>query len=229
MINSKIIDSIKEDIYEYIHTGIPASVIDFDHVHMTATVQILAKLKVRGIEQIPKAIFKVPVGHSRVKSFAERFPVKKGDIAMLQFSEITLEKILDSGVYEEVVDTSKFDISDAVITSFLSKSKDKLPNDNKDDYCLYNLNSGHKIIFKENGEIEVFTKKLSLNVEESIEIETPIINALNTQFNVKGIKAESIITDTLNSLKSAIIKGIDFLSHIHSGVKGGPDKTQGPE
>uniref|UniRef100_UPI002616AEFC Gp138 family membrane-puncturing spike protein n=1 Tax=uncultured Cetobacterium sp. TaxID=527638 RepID=UPI002616AEFC len=164
-----------------------------------------------------------------VKSFAERFPVKKGDIAMLQFSEVTLEKILDSGVYEEVVDTSKFDISDAVITSFLSKSKDELSNDNKDDYCLYNLNSGHKIIFKENGEIEVFTKKLSLNVEESIEIETPIINALNTQFNVKGIKAESIVTDTLNSLKSAIIKGINFISHVHSGVKGGPDKTQGPQ
>ena len=60
--NDEIITSIKKDIYEYIHTNIPARIIDFNHVDMTATVQVIAKLKIRGIEQIPKAIYRVPVG-----------------------------------------------------------------------------------------------------------------------------------------------------------------------
>lgn len=227
--NEKIVNSIKKEVYEYIHTSIPAAVVDFNHVEMTATVQLLAKFKIRGIEQIPKAIYKVPVGHSKSSNFAERVPFKKGDIVFLSFSEVSLEKILSTGAAETVLGDSKFDLTDAVIITCISLQNNKLPDTNKDDWCLFNLNTNHKIVFKDNGDVEVLSKKISLHAEESIEINTPIINALESTLNIKAINSKNIITETFDATKSAIIKTIDFIKHIHSGVQGGSSNTGGPK
>ncbi|MGL5583169.1 MAG: Gp138 family membrane-puncturing spike protein [Cetobacterium sp.] len=227
--NEKIIKSIKSDIFEYIHTNQPARIIEFNHVEMTATVQLLGKFKIRGQEQVPKYIYRVPAGYSRSKNFAERIPLKKDDIVYLSFSEFDLEKILTSGLPESFIGDDKFDLNDAVIVTCISLKNQKMPDDNQNDWCIFNLKTGHKIIFKEDGTYEINAKKLIMNIDEEIEINTPIINALNSQFNVKSIKAESIITDTVNALKSAIIKGIDFLLHKHGGVTGGPSDTGGPK
>lgn len=242
--NETIVNAIKNDIYEYIHTSLPARIIDFNHVDMTATIQILAKLKIRGIEQVPIALYKVPVGYSKCKNFAERIPLKRDDIVYISFSEVSLEKILTTGMSESVLGNSKFDLSDAVITTCISLQNSKLTDENKDDWCLFNLKTGHKIIFKETGEIEIISKKTLINSDEEIELKsktikinasskieitTPLINALNSHLNIKSIEAINVITDTFEALKSAVIKGIDFITHKHGGVKVGADKTGGAE
>lgn len=118
--NQQIINSIKSDIYQYIHTNIPARIIDFNHIEMSATVQIIAKLKVRGIEFVPKYIYRVPVGHNRTKIFGQRSPLKKDDIVFLSFSEVDLEKILTTGLPESILGEEKFSLNDAVITTCIS-------------------------------------------------------------------------------------------------------------
>lgn len=217
--NNQIIDSIKKDIYEYIHTNIPARIIDFNHIDMTATVQIIAKLKIRGIEQIPKAIYKVPVGHSRSKVFGERNPLQKDDIVYLSFSEVSLEKILSSGTPEGVLGDSKFDLTDAVITTHISLNNSKMSPENKDDWCLFNFETGHKLVFKKNGELEIFNKKLTVAAEESIDLNTPVINAHESTLNIKKIVA----TDSVSA------KGIILENHKHGDVQSGPNQTGGPE
>ncbi|MEG3013093.1 MAG: Gp138 family membrane-puncturing spike protein [Cetobacterium sp.] len=207
--NEMIMKELKNEIYEYIHTNIPASIIEFNHESMTATIQILAKLKIRGQEQIPKEIFSVPVGHNRSSSFAERIPLKKGDIVFVSFSEVSLEKILSTGSPEGTLGSAKFDLSDAVITTCISLEEGKLPAENENDWCVFNLKTNHKIVFKENGELEIFCKKTSINADEEITINSPKINA-----------ASSILT-----VKKAIIAGIDFEKHVHGGIQKGTDKT----
>lgn len=227
--NQQIINSIKNDIYQYIHTNIPARIIDFNHIEMTATVQIIAKLKVRGIEFLPKYIYRVPVGHNRTKIFGERSPLKKDDIVFLSFSEVDLEKILTTGLPESILGDEKFNLNDAVITTCISLKNQKMPENNKDDWCLFNFETGHKIIFKENGVYEIYAKKIYLQADDEIEINTPIINALKSDFNIKNIKAKSIITNTFEALKLAIIKGINFLSHRHGNVSNGEGETGEPK
>lgn len=227
--NEEIITSIKNEVYEYIHTNIPATVESFDPVSMTATVKILAKFKIRGIEQVPKNIYRVPVGHNRSEVFAERTPLKKGDIVLLSFSEFSLEKILSTGKPESVLGSSKFDLTDAIITTCISGDRGKLPKEHSNDWVLFNLETGHEIIFRENGVYEIKAKKMIMNIDDEIEINTPTINALKSHLNVKSIKATSIITDTLEAVKSAVIVAIDFITHKHGGVQGGKDKTGGAE
>lgn len=257
--NQQIINSIKNDIYQYIHTNIPARIIDFNHIEMTATVQIIAKLKVRGIEFVPKYIYRVPVGHNRTKIFGERNPLKKDDIVFLSFSEIDLEKILITGLPESILGDEKFSLNDAVITTCISLKNQKMPENNKDDWCLFNFETGHKIIFKENGEYEIYGKRILLNADEditlksktlnintteridittkiininstsNIEIETPIINALKSQINASGLKVKQLISDTISAIKSAVIKGIDFSSHKHGNVSNGEGETGEPK
>lgn len=227
--NQQIINSIKNDIYQYIHTNIPARIIDFNHIEMSATVQIIAKLKVRGIEFVPKYIYRVPVGHNRTKIFGERNPLKKDDIVFLSFSEVDLEKILTTGLPESILGDEKFNLNDAVITTCISLKNQKMPEDNKDDWCLFNFETGHKIIFKENGVYEIYSKKIYLQADDEIEINTPVINALKSDFNVKNIKAKSTITDTFKALESAIIKGINFLLHRHGNVSNGDGETGEPK
>lgn len=217
--NDEIITSIKKDIYEYIHTNIPARIIDFNHVDMTATVQIIAKLKIRGIEQIPKAIYRVPVGHNRSKVFGERIPLQKDDIVYLSFSEVSLEKILSTGTPEGVLGDSKFDLTDAVITTHISLNTGKMPKENKEDWCLFNYETGHKLVFKKNGELEIFNKKLTIIAEESIELDTPIINAPKSTLNIKKVIATESVSDR------EIILG----DHKHGGVQGGLSDTGGPK
>lgn len=257
--NQQIINSIKNDIYQYIHTNIPARIIDFNHIEMTATVQIIAKLKVRGIEFLPKYIYRVPVGHNRTKIFGERSPLKKDDIVFLSFSEVDLEKILTTGLPESILGDEKFSLNDAVITTCISLKNQKMPENNKDDWCLFNFETGHKIIFKENGEYEIYGKRILLNADEditlksktlnintieriatttkiininstsNIEIETPIINALKSQINASGLKVKQLISDTISAIKSAVIKGIDFSLHKHGNVSNGEGETGEPK
>ncbi len=85
------------------------------------------------------------------------------------------------------------------------------------------------LVDKKTGEIEVSSPRILIKAEEEISIDTPIINAPKSKLNVKSVKATSIITDTFNAVKSALIKGIDFLSHVHSGVQAGNDDTGGPK
>lgn len=226
--NDEIITSIKNDIFEYIHTNQPARIIEFNHVEMTATVQLLSKFKIKGMEQIPKYIYRVPVGYSRSKVFGERIPLKKDDIVFLSFSEFDLEKILTSCMPSSFEGNSKFDLNDAVITTCISLKDTKMPDENVNDWCLFNLETGHKVIFKEDGVYEIYAKKIYMEAEEEIEINTPTINAINSKFNVRDIKAKSIVIDTLNALKSAVIKSIDFLTHKHDNVQNGPGETGGP-
>ncbi|MGL5625471.1 hypothetical protein, partial [Cetobacterium sp.] len=109
--NQKLIESIKNDIYEYIHTNIPARIISFNHIEMSATIQIIAKLKIRGVEQVPKYIYRVPVGHNRSKTFGERNPLQKDDIVFLAFSEVDLEKILITGLPESILGDERFNLN----------------------------------------------------------------------------------------------------------------------
>lgn len=214
-----MINSIKKDIYEYIHTNIPARIIDFNHVDMTATVQIIAKLKIRGIEQIPKAIYRVPVGHSRSKVFGERIPLQKDDIVYLSFSEVSLEKILSTGTPEGVLGDSKFDLTDAVITTHISLNTGKMPEENKEDWCLFNYETGHKLVFKKNGELEIFNKKLTVIAKESIELNTPVINAPESMLNIKQV----IATESVSA------NGIKLEKHKHGDVQSGQNDTGGPK
>lgn len=228
--NEKMLEVIKEDIYSYIHTSIPAKIIKFDHVEMTATIQILGKLKIRGQEQVPKEIFRVPVGHLRTENFAQRIPLSENDLVLVSFSEVSLEKILKTGMPESVLSGSRFDLTDAIISVPLALEGNKLPSENEKDFCTWNLKTGHSYIFKENGDLDFDVGNLNIKAENIniktgiIEIDSPIINAVKSILTIKNIAV-----DMFSAIKSAMLVGIDFVKHKHGGVQGGQASTGTPE
>lgn len=187
-----------------IHTIIPAVVLEFNPVKMECSVLPLARPVVAGKEVEPQPIDRCPVCFLNDSTFSVRHPLVKGDLVVVGFSEVSLEKILTTKQPESVTKGNRFNISDGIVLGTIDGEYDEMIAEHSEDLLIINKKTGHKIIFKSDG---------------SIETTVEIINAQN----LKQLNApNSVIT-----CKDVIFSGISALKHTHDVSK--PEHIVGTE
>lgn len=177
-----------------IHTILPAKILQFDHIKMEATVLPLAKTTIAGTEITPQPITRCPVCFLNDSTFSIRHPLKKGDLVVLGFSEVSLEKILKSKEPSSVINTKRFNLSDAIVLGTIDSENDTMPDFNSEDLLIINKETGHKIIFKKDGSIET-------TVEIITAPNAVTINAPNATINCKHLNASDDVVAGKISLK----------------------------
>lgn len=197
-----MLDLLKKwKIYTFadIHTMIPGKILEFDAVKMEATVLPLAKTILAGKEVNPQPIERCPVCFLNDSTFSIRHPLKKDDLVIIGFSEVSLEKILKSKEPSSVINSKRFNITDGIIIGTIDGENDTMPKVNSEDLLIINKETGHKIVFKKDGSIDT-------TVEVITALNATSINAPNATINCKNLNASEDVKAGEISLKE----------HLHS-------------
>lgn len=176
-----------------IHTLIPAVVLSFDSIKMEASVLPLGRPIIAGKEVEPQPIDRCPVCFLNDSTFAIRHPLKKDDLVVVGFSEVSLEKILTTKKPESTMQGNRFNLSDGIVLGTIDGEYDEMISEHSEDLLIINKKTGHKIIFKSDG---------------SIDTTVEIITAQN----LKELKAPNAVI----TCKDIIFSGISAVKHIHS-------------
>lgn len=208
-----MLDLLKKwKIYTFadIHTMIPGKILEFDPVKMEATVLPLAKTILAGKEVNPQPIERCPVCFLNDSTFSIRHPLKKDDLVIIGFSEVSLEKILKSKEPSSVINSKRFNITDGIIIGTIDGENDTMPEVNSEDLLIINKETGHKIVFKKDGSIDT-------TVEVITALNATTINAPNAVITCKSVIAsEKVQAPLVNGTNDVKIAGISGKSHTHS-------------
>ncbi len=150
-----------------VHTSLPGRIEEYDHETQKARVQPLIKKKYLDgrVESLP-AVDHVPVIWPRTTGVGGAcvsftFPVRKGDLCLLFFTERALENWLTLGGEQEPGDSRKYDLTDAVALMGLSPFSLKSKAENNDDVLLTYSGDGHE------RRIQISPDKLRVRFDDS--------------------------------------------------------------
>jgi len=137
---------------EEINTCLPGIVDSYDNTKQKATITpAISKKFLDGEVLSYKPIENVPVLFPGSTSTSITYPIVKGDIVLLIFSQRAMENFLDKGEIVEPGDRRKFDITDAIaIPGFMTFNKDSKSTNNED---LEIYHEGAFIAIKKNKDI----------------------------------------------------------------------------
>lgn len=197
-----------------IHTLIPGTIQEFDAVKMEASVIPLSKPVISGKEIEPQLIERCPVCFLNDSTFSVRHPLKKGDLVIIGFSEVSLENLLNENVSNSVKNTKKFNITDGIILGTIDSETDEMISEFSDDLLLINKKTGHKVVFKEDGSL--FTTVEIISAPNATTISAP-----NATVSCKKLIASDDVVGG----------GISLKEHTHSyrPGSGGPTPTDKPK
>lgn len=193
-----------------IHTQLPAVIQSFDPVKMEATVLPLARPVIEGVEVEPQPIDRCPVCFLNDSTFAIRHPLKDGDLVIIAFAEVSLEKILTTKKPESVTKNGKFNISDAIVIGTLDGEYDRMTSENSNDLLIINKSTGHKIVFKADGSLDT-------TVEIITALNATLIKAPNALIECKSlIASEKVQAPLVNGTQDVTFAGISGKEHTHT-------------
>lgn len=185
-----------------IHTSLPARVISFDPITQTVSLEILIqKLMQDGTAEDYPPLLDVPVKYPRGGGFSATFPLKPGDEGTALFNERCIDAWWETGKPGIPLDYRMHDLSDAVF----------IPGGNSKPQVVKNF----------------FTEGLSLQTDDG----STFIRIVNGKILIQGdIEHVGNTNQTGGQVVSddVVASGISLNSHLHPGVKSGPDKTGGP-
>lgn len=150
-----------------VHTAIPARILDYDPATQKASVQPLIKRRYYDADRNPDglvdqpAIVAVPVVFPSAASGSLSFPISKGDIVLLVFSEVSIDSFVfsDGDATVDPQDTRVFDYSDAIAIPGLYPFKKALGSHPTDVVLKFNVDTANEnsIRLKPNGDVQVDT------------------------------------------------------------------------
>lgn len=215
----KMLEKYRIVTLQSIHTMIPGVIISYNPIKMEASVLPLGRPVIKGKELEPQPIDRCPVCFSNGSTFSIRNPLKKGDLVIIGFSEVSLEKILTTKQPESTMKSPRFNLSDGIIIGTIDGENDTMPDFNTDDLLIINKETGHKIVFKKDGSIDT-------TVEIITALKATTINAPNAVITCKSViaseKVQAPLVDGTNDVTFARISG---KAHTHSYQQ--PEHTVG--
>ncbi len=218
---AELLNNWKFIMFNQIHTQLPGVILSFDHVKMEASVLPLARPIINGKEIEPQPIDRCPVCFLNDSTFSVRHPLQKGDLVIIGFSEVSLEKILTTKKPETVTQNGKFNYSDGIIIGTIDGEYDEMISENSSDLLIINKKTGHKIIFKADGSIDT-------TVEIITALNATTINAPNAVIKCKSVIAsEKVEAPLINGTNNVTFAGISGKGHTHKVSK--PEHTAGEE
>lgn len=207
-----------------IHTIIPAVVLKFNPTKMEATVLPLGRPIIAGKEVEPQPITRCPVCFLNDSTFAIRHPLTEGDLVIVGFSEVSLEKILTTKKPESVTKANRFNLSDGIVLGTIDGEYDEMIAEHSEDLLIINKKTGHKIIFKADGSIDT-------TVEIITALNATTINAPKAVITCKSVIAsEKVEAPLVNGTNDVTFAGISGKGHSHkyNPGPGGPTDTSKP-
>lgn len=131
LIQNAIAEAIASGLAE-IYTAMPAIVVSFDADDQTVNVQPAIKRGVIGedgsriVERLPQ-IPRVPVLYPSGGRFEIRFPLEEGDVVLLHFSHVSLDRWLARGGEVDPEDDTRGGFTDCFATPSVRSYRDAIP------------------------------------------------------------------------------------------------------
>lgn len=225
MDNRIIISKEQEDEVKFwrnalrLNTSIPAIIDEFDTSTQRVSATPAVKAKITNLNgtvsyiDYPK-ITNIPLAIAKGDGLSITYPVKKGKLCTLIFSQRSIDNILLDGTkptppFEgENAYTSTLrcmDMTDAMCFPGIITNSEAISNYNNNAVELRNSDGTVKVSVEENG----------LTLAQG-----------NATIEMKN-DGVSIVATTISILGQTTINGKDFDTHIHSGVTGGNQNTGG--
>lgn len=153
----KVIEETILDNQKLLNTCMPGIVQSYDTAKNTIVVKPSFKRKYKdgSLVDLP-TLEDVPVAFPRANSAAITFPLKKGDVVLLIFSQRCLDQWKISGGTVAPNNARLHDISDAIAIPGVYPSNDSVPIEPTKLAVRY---KNSKVLLSENGDIEIVGKK----------------------------------------------------------------------
>lgn len=196
--------ALEEALYQFagdFRVADPATVVSFDSSTQTVTVQptIQENWLKNGVPtpvNLPQLI-NVPLGCIRMGGFSITFPAQPGDEGLVVYADKCIDGWWQSGGIQNQVERRRHDLSDGFFLPMFWSQPRVLPN-----YSGTNLE-----IRTDDG-----TFKISIAPNGGVVITAPNNLTLNGNLIVNG---------SITSTGDAVMDGIDYKTHVHSGVSTG--------
>lgn len=224
--------AIEERLAE-LHTAMPARIMEYDPAKQEAVVQPLIKRRYYDADNNPKGlvdqppIVAVPVVFPSAATGIISFPIKKGDIVLLIFSELSVDNFNFSDGQSTVDpdDFRRFHYSDAIAIPGLYPFNRAIGSDPDNLAIRFNVGGNESSIkFKPNGDVQITTSgKTIVNATGTAEVTaaSATVNCnttINGNLNVNGnIECSQTVTGTTDVIGG----GKSLKTHPHSGVTPG--------
>lgn len=228
---NEILDNWQAVTLNSIHTTIPGTILSFDPVKMEASVLPLARPVIAGEEVQPQPIDRCPVCFLNDSTFSIRHPLQKGDLVVIGFSEVSLEKILTTKKPESVTKNGKFNMSDGIIIGTIDGEYDNMPSDNAEDLLIINKKTGHKIVFKADGSIDTTVEVITALNATSIKAPNAVIECKTVIATDNITAGKKVEAPMINGTTDVTFAGVSGKGHTHSyrPGDGSPTNTGAPK
>ena len=222
---SPLTTTIRVGVESYLRsmfTCIPGFVVDFDEPTQTATLQIaIQKINKDGeFEDHPEIIdCQVGFAGSDVVVGHKILPNTEG---LILFSQRGIDNWRDSGGICQPSTRRKFDITDAFFLPFFRSDPNLIQGFKNDGAWMATKDGQYFFHLKSDGSIDVNVKETTWKTEK-FTIDSSEVEMTGNLKVAKNVEAENVKASSSSSAGSVKLE-----SHVHSGVRGGPDNTGGP-
>lgn len=191
--------AVLENYLNEMHTAIPARVVEYSHSRQEAVVQPVIKKRYYdaggaedGLEDMPP-IVAVPVVFPAAASGTLTFPIKKGDLVLLVFSERSIDKfnVSDGKTMIDPEDYRKFSYNDAIAIPGIFPQSPSLASHPEDVVLKFRTQTGKSSIsFSPDGTIAIDCSNLLVTT-----------GGFSVQSNQTNIRSEnSLVLESQNRM-----------------------------
>src|SRR5690554_2824948 len=155
----KLVDLIQamiDEALDDVHTCLPARVEKFDSKTLRGEVVPLVKrrFKKEGAPEPLPPILDVPFAMPKAGPFIMRWPVRRGDVVLVVFSERALDYILTDGQPQDPRLRRRHALDDAIaIPGLMHRGEGTLPGAHGQDVLLLHRDNGVKVVMQADGKI----------------------------------------------------------------------------
>jgi len=211
-----------ENYIQNARVAIPAIIVQFDPQKQTASVQPAIKDTLQGQSVALPELSDVPVQFPRAGGYSITFPVKAGDECLLVFSDMCIDGWWQSGGIQNQAEKRRHDLSDACAILGITSVPKALKNVCMEGVQIRNDSGTDYIQISEQG---ILLKSKNIRIEGT----TDIVGVTTINGSRIGTDGTSTIKGNVNITGDAVIGGISFAGHTHSGVETGGGSTQTPK
>ena len=211
-----------ENYIQNARVAIPAIIVQFDPQKQTASVQPAIKDTLQGQSVALPELSDVPVQFPRAGGYSITFPVKAGDECLLVFSDMCIDGWWQSGGIQNQAEKRRHDLSDACAILGITSVPKALKNVCMEGVEIRNDSGTDYIQISEQG---ILLKSKNIRIEGT----TDIVGVTTINGSRIGTDGTSTIKGNVNITGDAVIGGISFAGHTHSGVETGGGSTQTPK
>jgi len=211
-----------ENYIQNARVAIPAIIVQFDPQKQTASVQPAIKDTLQGQSVALPELSDVPVQFPRAGGYSITFPVKTGDECLLVFSDMCIDGWWQSGGIQNQAEKRRHDLSDACAILGITSVPKALKNVCMEGVQIRNDSGTDYIQISEQG---ILLKSKNIRIEGT----TDIVGVTTINGSRIGTDGTSTIKGNVNITGDAVIGGISFAGHTHSGVETGGGSTQTPK